>query len=137
MHRRATGNFLLFVSAIVLIYIVATDKFEQKYKLTKYKDDRYIDTVLKIDTTAVNSIQKLKAVDSIIQSDRKKEQQLLLEAKRIKDSISIARKQIIELKRISEQDKKVLKEKYEKHIEKIYESNCIQRGGPEDTLSNY
>jgi hypothetical protein len=137
MHRRATGNFLLFVSIIVLIYIVATDKFEQKYKFTEYKPDKYIDTVLKIDTATVNSIQKLKAVDSIIQSDRKKEQQLLLEAKHIKDSISIAHKQIVELKRILEHDKRALKEKYEKHIEKIYETNCIQRGGPEDTLSNY
>lgn len=136
MHRRSTGNYLLVVAILVLIYIVVTDRIEQRTGLIKYKHVVNIDTA-KIDTAAVNSIKKLKAVDSIIKQDRQKQALLLIEGQRIKDSIALAHKQILELKRSLEKEKRQIKEKYEKHIEKIYESNCIQRGGPEDTISHY
>jgi hypothetical protein len=136
MHKRPLGNILLLIAIPLLIYIVVLDRLEKKGPA---HTDHVVklDSVFNIDTVAAKPILKIKSVDSIIQSDRIKQRAFLQETKRIKDSIAVTRKQVLELKRSLELEKRVLKEKYEKHIDKIYESNCIQRGGPEDTLNNY
>ena len=90
----------------------------------------------RIETVAVSALKRIQEVDNIIKREKEKESALINESNRIKDSISQVDKRYSELKRKSENEKRYLKEKYERHIETIYKENCLSRGGPEDTVSS-
>jgi peptidoglycan hydrolase CwlO-like protein len=131
--KSKTGNVLLVISFIVLLYFVIFKN--EDLKAIKYKHvEVSVDSTYKIDTAADIAFKKLNDVDSILKSDKIKQERLLNETRRIKDSISTILSQIKDMKRKVETEKLNMKNKYEKHIDEIYKVNCIQRGGPEDTV---
>lgn len=135
MLKNNIGNILLAIAILCVICIVVFIDHADKYKHVHRKELKITsDSIYRIDDAAEIAMQNLKIVDSILQQDKLKEQILLRESKRIKDSISLAHRRMQELNQKSALEKRLLKEKYENHINDIYKVNCIQRGGPEDTI---
>ena len=138
MSKNNIGNVLLATAILCAICTVVFIDRVDEYKHKQRKElTTTIDSVHRIDDVAEVAMQNLKIVDSILQQDKLKEQILLRESKRIKDSISLAKKRMQELNQKAALEKRLLKEKYENHINDIYKVNCIQRGGPEDTIVDY
>ena len=138
MSKNNIGSVLLATAILCVICTAVFIDRADEHKHAQRKELKItIDSIYRIDDAAEIAMQNLKIVDSILQQDKLKEQILLRESKRIKDSISLAQKRMQELNQKAALEKRLLKEKYENHINDIYKVNCIQRGGPEDTIANY
>jgi hypothetical protein len=141
----ASNNSIIFSVAIAaLLTTIIVLHHREKNELIQNTQTPTTDTVCSIDTAAIHAIQQLTKVDRIIKSDKSKdsiimndkikEEALVRQGRHIKDSITEVDRHFSELKRRSEYEKIELKKKYEKHIDEIYKTNCLARGGPEDTI---
>ena len=134
--------FSVAIAALLTTLIVLHNR--EKNELIHNTQTIEADSVCSIDTAAMHAIQQLTKVDRIIKSDKSKdsiimddkikEETLVRQSRHIKDSIAEVDRHFSELKRRSEYEKIELKKKYEKHIDEIYKTNCLSRGGPEDTI---
>ena len=131
------ANLILLLSTFFLLSIVViqhrSDRagIESSQHIIKQTN---IDS-LAIDTIAVKTMETIKKVDSIIKQEKVKDLLIYDAKKNSAESIACVKLKLIELKRTSDEEKKELKERYERHIESIYEENRLLKSRAHDTIN--
>lgn len=128
-------KYIIFAGLIatVISFIIVVDRTEKIE--TKIIEEVEIDSrpasESPIDETILN---KIDSVDINYEKLKKEKIEHLKKEKHINDSIRLINLKFKEEQKKFQEEKKLMKERYEKQIDNIYEYNNVSRGGPEDTL---